>query len=165
MSPFTRYGGGFSTGSPFGVSPFASARDLPLSHLHDPWRGLQRTVPGFPPSVSLPPTLPGLGPPAPWTLKPDPILEQREREEREREQRERERLRREREERERREREEKQRRLEQQVFTYLLDCKTRNISMVNVCSSNSRNASANVARKRDASTNGGNWSASESENA
>lgn len=46
---------------------------------------------------------------APWPLKPDPMIEQREREERERE-----RLRREREERERREREEK-RRIEQQV--------------------------------------------------
>lgn len=118
LSPFTRYGtAGFSsTASPFSMSPFAAARDLSLGPLHDPWRGLQRTVPTFPPSVSaLPPSLPGLGPPAPWTIKPDPIIEQREREEREREQRERERLRREREERERKEREERQRRLEQQV--------------------------------------------------
>jgi hypothetical protein len=106
-----------STASPFGVSPFTSTRDLPLGPLHDPWRGLQRTVPNFPPSVNtLPPSLPGLPPPTPWNIKPDPILEQREREAREREERERERMRREREERERREREEKQRRLEQQVF-------------------------------------------------
>lgn len=119
MSPFTRYGSGYSANSsPYSVSPFPSSRDIPLTQMHDPWRGLQRTVPSFPPSVSsLPPTLPGLPPPAPWTIKPDPIMEQREREreEREREQRERERLRREREERERREREEKQRRLELQV--------------------------------------------------
>lgn len=117
LSPFTRYGGGFATNpSPFSMSPFASARDLSLGPLHDPWRGLQRTVPAFPPSVSaLPPSLPGLAPPAPWSIKPDPIIEQREREEREREQRERESLRREREERERKEREERQRRLEQQV--------------------------------------------------
>ncbi|XP_050299005.1 autism susceptibility gene 2 protein-like isoform X3 [Anthonomus grandis grandis] len=122
MSPFTRYAGGplgGSTTSPFSMSPFAPSRDaghLGLSPLHhDPWR-MQRTLPGFPPSVNpLPPSLPGLPPgPAPWTLKPDPVLEQREREAREREERERERLRREREERERREREEKQRRLEQQ---------------------------------------------------
>lgn len=98
------------------MSPFATREShLGLGHLHhDPWR-LQRTIPTFPPAVNpLPPTLPGLnGPgPSPWTLKPDPILEQREREARERE--ERERIRREREERERREREEKQRRLEQQ---------------------------------------------------
>lgn len=127
MSPFTRYGSGYSTNSsPFSVSPFPPSRDIPLSSLHDPWRGLPRTVPTFPPSVStLPPTLPGLPPPAPWTIKPDPIIEQREREEREREQRERERLRREREERERREREEKQRRLEQQVrvsFLQITSC-------------------------------------------
>ncbi|KAL3274149.1 hypothetical protein HHI36_015563 [Cryptolaemus montrouzieri] len=118
LSPFNRYGAaGFpgATPSPFGMSPFASTRDMGLSSLHDPWRNLQRTVGGFPPSVNpLPPSLPGLPPPAPWTIKPDPILEQREREAREREERERERLRREREERERREREEKQRRLEQQ---------------------------------------------------
>lgn len=116
LSPFARYGAGFSTGSsPFGVSPLVS-RELPLGPLHDPWRGLQRTVPVFPPSVNpLPPTVGGLPPPAPWSLKPDPVLEQREREERERAERERERLRREREERERREREEKQRKLEQQV--------------------------------------------------
>ncbi|KAI4455897.1 fibrosin family member [Holotrichia oblita] len=116
ISPFTRYGAaaGFaSSGPPFSVSPFASGRDLGLQ-LHDPWRGLQRTVPTFPSVSALPPSLPGLPPPAPWTIKPDPILEQREREERERQERERERLRREREERERREREEKQRRLEQQ---------------------------------------------------
>ncbi|XP_019881497.2 fibrosin-1-like protein isoform X3 [Aethina tumida] len=126
LSPFTRYGGGplgaGAGASPFSMSPFGpGARD---SHLapsllpHDPWRSLQRTMPGFPPTVSaLPPTLPGLpppGPPPPWSIKPDPVLEQREREAREREERERERLRREREERERREREEKQRRLEQQ---------------------------------------------------
>ncbi|KAF5269639.1 hypothetical protein FQR65_LT05978 [Abscondita terminalis] len=114
ISPFARYGaGGYTAGS----SPFGPlvARDLPLGPLHDPWRGLQRTVPVFPPSVNpLPPTVTGLPPPAPWSLKPDPILEQREREERERAERERERLRREREERERREREEKQRKLEQQ---------------------------------------------------
>ncbi|KAJ8923431.1 hypothetical protein NQ315_001990, partial [Exocentrus adspersus] len=122
ISPFTRYGAGPlgpASTSPFSMSPFAT-RD---SHLglgplhHDPWRTLQRTIPSFPPAVNpLPPTLPGLAPPgpAPWTIKPDPILEQREREAREREERERERLRREREERERREREEKQRRLEQQ---------------------------------------------------
>ncbi|XP_060523223.1 autism susceptibility gene 2 protein homolog isoform X2 [Cylas formicarius] len=122
MSPFTRYGAaslGPSASSPFSVSPFGASRE---SHLglgplhHDPWRTLQRTMPAFPPAVNpLPPTLPGLPPgPAPWTIKPDPVLEQREREAREREERERERLRREREERERREREEKQRRLEQQ---------------------------------------------------
>ncbi|KAJ8982541.1 hypothetical protein NQ317_005543, partial [Molorchus minor] len=117
ISPFTRYGGahlGASGASPFSMTPFGASRDshLGLSHLHhDPWR-LQRTMPSFPPTVNpLPPTLPG---PAPWTIKPDPIMEQREREAREREERERERLRREREERERREREEKQRRLEQQ---------------------------------------------------
>lgn len=118
MSPFTRYGAaGFApNSSPFSV-PFGPGRDLQLGPLHDPWRGLQRT---FPPSVSaLPPTLPGIAPPGPWTIKQDPILEQREREERERE-RERERLRREREERERREREEKQRRLEQQVIEILI---------------------------------------------
>lgn len=117
ISPFTRYGAaaGFaSSGPPFSVSPFATGRDLGLQ-LHDPWRGLQRTIPSFPGVSALPPSLPGLPPPAPWTIKPDPILEQREREERERQERERERLRREREERERREREEKQRRLEQQV--------------------------------------------------
>lgn len=120
MSPFTRYGSTFGstpTSSPFGLSPFSNPRELGLGPLHDPWRGLQRTVPNFPPSVNaLPPSLPGLAPPTPWTLKPDLILEQREREAREREERERERLRREREERERREREEKQRRLEQQVI-------------------------------------------------
>ncbi|KAK9718656.1 Autism susceptibility 2 protein [Popillia japonica] len=110
ISPFTRIA---TSGPPFSVSPFASGRDLGLQ-LHDPWRGLQRTVPTFPSVSALPPSLPGLPPPAPWTIKPDPILEQREREERERQERERERLRREREERERREREEKQRRLEQQ---------------------------------------------------
>ncbi|KAJ8959648.1 hypothetical protein NQ318_021835 [Aromia moschata] len=124
MSPFTRYGAGplgAPSTSPFSMSPFGAASresHLGLSHLHhDPWRSLQRTIPNFPPAVNpLPPTLPGLTPPgpAPWTIKPDPILEQREREAREREERERERLRREREERERREREEKQRRLEQQ---------------------------------------------------
>ncbi|KAG5894293.1 hypothetical protein JTB14_007437 [Gonioctena quinquepunctata] len=126
MSPFTRYGGGplgASNTSPFSMSPFAAAAAARESHLglgplhHDPWRSLQRTIPNYAPSVNaLPPTLPGLTPPgpAPWTIKPDPILEQREREAREREERERERLRREREERERREREEKQRRLEQQ---------------------------------------------------
>ncbi|XP_072394312.1 uncharacterized protein [Diabrotica undecimpunctata] len=121
MSPFTRYGAGplgAASTSPFTMSPFARESHLGLGPLHhDPWRSLQRTIPTFPPSVNpLPPTLPGLGPapPAPWTMKPDPILEQREREAREREERERERLRREREERERREREEKQRRLEQQ---------------------------------------------------
>ncbi|CAH0564770.1 unnamed protein product, partial [Brassicogethes aeneus] len=129
ISPFTRYGGGplgAASGSPFSVSPFAAAaRDGHLSlsaalHHADPWRSaaMQRFPPP-PSSVSqLPPTLPGLPPPqppAPWTVKPDPVLEQqRERESREREERERERLRREREERERREREEKQRRLEQQ---------------------------------------------------
>lgn len=124
MSPFTRYGGGPlgpSGASPFSMSPFARENHLAsLGQLHhDPWRSLQRSMSSFPPSVNpLPPTLPGLGPPgppAPWTIKPDPILEQREREAREREERERERLRREREERERREREEKQRRIEQQV--------------------------------------------------
>ncbi|XP_074031929.1 tay bridge kinase isoform X2 [Leptinotarsa decemlineata] len=125
MSPFTRYGGshlGASGTSPFSMSPFAAAAARE-SHLglgplhHDPWRSLQRTIPNFPPTVNpLPPTLPGLTQPgpAPWAIKPDPILEQREREAREREERERERLRREREERERREREEKQRRIEQQ---------------------------------------------------
>nr|XP_022916620.1 autism susceptibility gene 2 protein-like isoform X2 [Onthophagus taurus] len=116
ISPFTRYGTtGFSPAgaSPFGVSPFAGGRDLGLQ-LHDPWRSLQRTVPTFPSVSALPPSLPGLPPPAPWAMKPDPLIEQREREERERQERERERLRREREERERREREEKQRRLEQQ---------------------------------------------------
>ncbi|XP_030752083.1 autism susceptibility gene 2 protein-like isoform X3 [Sitophilus oryzae] len=119
MSPFTRYATGplgASAASPFGVSPFATSRDaahLGLGPLHhDPWR-MQRTIAGFPSAVNaLPPTLPGLPPPAPWTIKPDPVLEQREREARE--ERERERQRREREERERREREEKQRRLEQQ---------------------------------------------------
>ncbi|KAJ8928047.1 hypothetical protein NQ314_019417 [Rhamnusium bicolor] len=125
LSPFTRYGAGPlgpSSTSPFSMSPFAAASresHLGLGPLHhDPWRTLQRTMPSFPPTVNpLPPTLPGLTPPgpAPWTIKPDPVLEQREREAREREERERERLRREREERERREREEKQRRLEQQV--------------------------------------------------
>lgn len=122
MSPFTRYGPGFTTGtSPFAMSPFANTRDLGLQ-LHDPWRGLQRTMPTFSSSVgALPPTLPGLAPPATWTLKPDPILEQREREERLRQERERERLRKEREEQEKREREEKQRRLEQQVsFRFLV---------------------------------------------
>ncbi|KAK5637809.1 hypothetical protein RI129_000010, partial [Pyrocoelia pectoralis] len=116
ISPFARYGAGYTAGSsPFGVSPLVSARDLPLGPLHDPWRGLQRTVPVFPPGVNaLPPNVTGLPPPAPWSLKPDPILEQREREERERAERERERLRREREEKERREREERQRKLEQQ---------------------------------------------------
>ncbi|KAK9883849.1 hypothetical protein WA026_002047 [Henosepilachna vigintioctopunctata] len=118
LSPFNRYGStGFpgATTSPFGMSPFSNARDMGLGSLHDPWRNLQRTVGGFPPAVNpLPPTLPGLPPPGPWAIKPDPVLEQREREAREREERERERLRREREERERREREEKQRRLEQQ---------------------------------------------------
>lgn len=125
LSPFTRYGSataGYPGASPFGVSPFSAARDMTLGGpLHDPWRSLQRSVhQAFPPPPSvnpLPPTLPGLGvgpPPAPWTIKPDPIMEQREREAREREERERERLRREREERERREREEKQRRLEQE---------------------------------------------------
>ncbi|XP_018319057.1 autism susceptibility gene 2 protein isoform X2 [Agrilus planipennis] len=114
ISPFARYGSaaGFNSGS----SAFlVSSRELSMGPLHDPWRGLQRTVPTFHhPSVNaLPPTVSGLAPPAPWTLKPDPVLEQqREREERERA--ERERLRREREERERREREEKQRKLEQQ---------------------------------------------------
>lgn len=133
ISPFTRYGSASlttPTASPFTVSPFASTRD---SHLglgplhHDPWRTLPRTMPGFPPSVNpLPPTLPGLPPPgpAPWTIKPDPVLEQREREAREREERERERMRREREERERREREEKQRRLEQQVNIFVVKKKT-----------------------------------------
>ncbi|CAH1116333.1 unnamed protein product [Phaedon cochleariae] len=125
LSPFTRYGAGPlgpSGGSPFSMSPYAAAvaaasRDphlglAPLHH-HDPWRSLQRSVPAYPPPAGnpLPPTLPG---PAPWAIKPDPMLEQREREAREREERERERARREREERERREREEKQRRLEQQ---------------------------------------------------
>lgn len=108
MSPFTRYGTAFNApGSPFGMSPFATARDLPpLGSIHDPWGRLQRTVPGFPAPVPQPT----------WALKPDPAaIERREQEERERE-RERERLRREREERERREREEKQRKqLEQQV--------------------------------------------------
>uniref|UniRef100_A0AAR5QAP4 Uncharacterized protein n=1 Tax=Dendroctonus ponderosae TaxID=77166 RepID=A0AAR5QAP4_DENPD len=121
MSPFTRYAGaplGSNAPSPFGMSPFGASREA--AHLaalhHDPWRSMQRSIPGFPPAVNpLPPTLPGLPPgPAPWALKPDPVLEQREREAREREERERERLRREREERERRDREEKQRRLEQQ---------------------------------------------------
>lgn len=103
------------------MAQYAAARDghLGLGPLHhDPWRSLPRSIPPFPPAVNpLPPTLPGLTPPgpAPWSIKPDPIIEQREREAREREERERERLRREREERERREREEKQRRLEQQV--------------------------------------------------
>ncbi|CAH1136027.1 unnamed protein product [Ceutorhynchus assimilis] len=124
MSPFSRYAGapmGASGGSPFSMSPFGASRGdhLGLGPLHhDPWRAMQRSMSGFPPAVNaLPPSLPGLPPgPAPWTLKPDPVLEQREREReaREREERERERLRREREERERREREEKQRRLEQQ---------------------------------------------------
>ncbi|XP_045478502.1 extensin-like isoform X3 [Harmonia axyridis] len=118
LSPFSRYGAGGFPGagpSPFGLSHFASTRDMGLGGMHDPWRSMQRSVGSFPPSVNpLPPTLPGLPPPAPWSIKPDPILEQREREAREREERERERLRREREERERREREEKQRRLEQQ---------------------------------------------------
>ncbi|XP_076274162.1 tay bridge kinase isoform X8 [Rhynchophorus ferrugineus] len=121
ISPFTRYATGplgASTTSPFSVSPFGASREaahLGLSPLHhDPWRSIQRSIPGFPSAVNpLPPTLPGLPPgPAPWTIKPDPVLEQREREARE--ERERERLRRERDERERREREEKQRRLEQQ---------------------------------------------------
>ncbi|XP_018566132.1 protein enabled homolog [Anoplophora glabripennis] len=122
ISPFTRYGAGPlgpASTSPFSMSPFATREShLGLGPLHhDPWRSLQRSIPNFPPAVNpLPPTLPGLAPPgpAPWTIKPDPVLEQREREAREREERERERLRREREERERREREEKQRRLEQQ---------------------------------------------------
>lgn len=110
MSPFSRYGTAFNApGSPFGMSPFATARDLPpLGPLHDPWGRLTgRAVPGFPAPVPQPP----------WGLKPDPaVIERREQEERERE-RERERLRREREERERREREEKQRKqLEQQVI-------------------------------------------------
>ncbi|KAL1498210.1 hypothetical protein ABEB36_009046 [Hypothenemus hampei] len=125
MSPFTRYGAGplgSGTPSPFSMSPFGTAASRDAAHLglsplhHDPWRTMPRSIPGYPPTVNpLPPTLPGLPPgPAPWTLKPDPVMEQREREAREREERERERLRREREERERREREEKQRRLEQQ---------------------------------------------------
>ncbi|CAG9857825.1 unnamed protein product [Phyllotreta striolata] len=116
LSPFARYGPGplgSSATSPFSMSPFArDAGHLAALH-HDPWRSLR-----FPPAVNpLPPSMPGLGSggaPPPWSLKPDPVLEQREREAREREERERERLRREREERERREREEKQRRLEQQ---------------------------------------------------
>lgn len=122
LSPFTRYGTGPlgpSGTSPYSISPFATREShLGLGPLHhDPWR-LQRTISAFPPAVNpLPPTLPGLSAPgpSPWSLKPDPILEQREREAREREERERERIRRDREERERREREEKQRRLEQQV--------------------------------------------------
>lgn len=108
MSPFSRYGTAFNApGSPFAMSPFPGARELPpLGPMHDPWSRLQRTVPGFPAPV----------PQSPWGLKPDPaVLERREQEERERE-REREKYRREREERERREREEKQRKqLEQQV--------------------------------------------------
>ncbi|XP_066153560.1 autism susceptibility gene 2 protein homolog isoform X4 [Euwallacea fornicatus] len=140
MSPFTRYAAAplGSAPSPFSMGPFAASREaaLGLGPLHhDPWRSMQRAIPGFPPAVNpLPPTLPGIRPsypvkdnfadfskyaglppgPAPWALKPDPVMEQREREAREREERERERLRREREERERRDREEKQRRLEQQ---------------------------------------------------
>lgn len=65
MSPFTRYAGaplGTGAGSPFSMGPFGPSREaLGLGSLHhDPWRAMQRTIPGFPPSVNpLPPSLPG----------------------------------------------------------------------------------------------------------
>ncbi|XP_048520220.1 autism susceptibility gene 2 protein, partial [Dendroctonus ponderosae] len=53
---------GFNAPSPFGMSPFGASREA--AHLaalhHDPWRSMQRSIPGFPPAVNpLPPTLPG----------------------------------------------------------------------------------------------------------
>ncbi|XP_063990304.1 autism susceptibility gene 2 protein-like isoform X3 [Diachasmimorpha longicaudata] len=112
MSPFGRYPASYGGGNPNfpTLSAFPPTRDISqlsglTSAVHDPWRGLQRANPGFPPTTVS------------WTLKPEPPsidrraeLEERERE-RERQRREREELERQRREREReREEHERQRR-------------------------------------------------------